>query len=41
MSDEKVLNAEKSQNYERVVSSIVNKNKGLYFNNELFVIQKN
>ena len=36
----KVLNAEKSQNYQKIVSTIVNKNNGLYFNNEIFVIQR-
>ena len=36
----KVLNTEKSQNYQKIVSTIVNKNNGLYFNNEIFVIQK-
>ena len=36
----KVLNTEKSQNYQKIVSSIVNKNNGLYFNNEIFVIQR-
>ena len=36
----KVLNAEKSQNYQKIISEIINKNNGLYFNNEIFVIQR-
>ena len=36
----KVLQSEKSQNYQKIVSEIVNKNNGLYFNNEIFVIQR-
>ena len=36
----KVLSIEKSQNYQKIVSEIVNKNNGLYFNNEIFVIQR-
>ena len=36
----KVMKAEKKSNYEKVVKNIVAKNKGLYFNNEIFVIEK-
>ena len=40
IDDFKVLDAEKSQKYQKVVGNIVNKNNGLYFNNEIFVIQR-
>ena len=40
ISDEQILNAEKKNNYQKIVQQIVNKNKGLYFNNELFVIER-
>ena len=40
MDDEKVIKAEKTKNYEKIVTQIVAKNKGLYFNNEIFVIKK-
>ena len=40
MDDDKVMKAEKKSNYEKVVKNIVAKNKGLYFNNEIFVIEK-
>ena len=40
MDDEKVTKVEKTKNYEKVVQKIVKKNKGLYFNNEIFVIEK-
>ena len=40
MDDEKVMRVEKTKNYEKIVQHIVAKNKGLYFNNEIFVIQK-
>ena len=40
MDDEKVMRVEKTKNYEKIVPHIVAKNKGLYFNNEIFVIQK-
>ena len=30
----------KKNNYQKIVQQIVNKNKGLYFNNELFVIER-
>jgi len=35
-----VLDEEKNQRYQKIVSSIINKNNGLYFNNEIFVITK-
>ncbi len=41
ISDEQIMNAEKKKNYQKIVKQIVNKNKGLYFNNELFVIERN
>ena len=41
ISDEQIMSAEKKKNYQKVVKQIVNKNKGLYFNNELFVIERN
>jgi len=34
------LDAEKSQKYQKIVSAVVNKNNGLYFNNEMFIISK-
>ena len=40
IDDDKVMKVEKSKNYEDVVLKIVTKNKGLYFNNEIFVIEK-
>ena len=40
ISDQQIMNAERKKNYQKVVQQIVNKNKGLYFNNELFVIEK-
>ena len=40
ISDEQIMNAERKKYYQKVVKDIVNKNKGLYFNNELFVIEK-
>ena len=40
ITDEQIFTAEKSKNYQKIVQRIVNKNKGLYFNNELFVIQR-
>ena len=40
ISDEQVMMAEKNKNYQKIVKQIVNKNKGLYFNNELFIIGK-
>jgi len=40
MDDDKVMKVEKTKNYEKVVQKVVSKNKGLYFNNEIFVIEK-
>ncbi len=40
MTDEQIFKAEKSKNYQKIVQKIVNKHKGLFFNNELFVIQR-
>jgi len=40
ISDEKILKAEKTKNYEQIVKKIVSKNKGLFFIDELFVIEK-
>ena len=40
ISDKQILSAEKNKNYQKIVQQIVNKNKGLYFNNELFVIER-
>jgi len=40
ISDEQILSAKKKKNYQKIVQQIVNKNKGLYFNNELFVIER-
>ena len=40
ISDKQILGAEKKKNYQKIVQQIVNKNKGLYFNNELFVIER-
>ena len=40
IDDFKVIEAEKTKKYQQVVARIINKNMGLYFNNELFVISK-
>ena len=40
IDDFKVIEAEKTKKYQQVVARIINKNKGLNFNNELFVISK-
>ena len=40
ISDEQVLKAERKKDYQNIVRDIVNKNKGLYFNNEIFVIER-
>ena len=34
------MKAERKKYYQKVVKDIVNKYRGLYFNNELFVIEK-
>ena len=36
----KIMKVEKTKNYQKIVNQIVKKYKGLYFNNELFVIEK-
>ena len=40
IDETKILKAQKSIDYENIVSEILSKYKGLYFNNELFVIEK-
>ena len=40
ISDEEIMKVEKTKNYQKVVNNIVKKYKGLYFYNELFVIEK-
>ena len=40
ISDEEIMKIEKTKNYQKIVNQIVRKYKGLYFNNELFVIEK-
>ena len=40
ISDEEITRVEKTKNYQKIVNQIVKKYKGLYFNNELFVIEK-
>ena len=40
ISDKQIMSAERKKNYQKIVKDIVNKNKGLYFNNELFVIER-
>ena len=40
ISDEQIMKAEKIKDYPKIVKEIVNKNKGLYFNNEMFIIEK-
>ncbi len=40
IDDDKVMKVEKTRNYEKIVQNVVAKNKGLYFNNEIFVIEK-
>ena len=40
ISDELILKAERKKKYQNIVKKIVNKNKGLYFNNEIFVIKR-
>ena len=40
MSDEQVIKAERSKNYLDIVKETVNKNKGLYFNDEMFIIER-
>ncbi len=40
IDDFKVMEAEKTKKYQKIVAKIINQNKGLYFKNELFVISK-
>ena len=40
MSDEQVIKAERNKNYLNIVKEIVNKNKGLHFNDEMFIIER-
>ena len=40
IDDDKIMKVEKTKNYEKIVKNTVAKNKGLYFNNEIFVIEK-
>jgi len=40
IDETKILRAQKSVHYENIISEIINRYKGLYFNNELFVIEK-
>ena len=40
ISDEQVMSAERKKDYLKIVKEIVNRNKGLYFNDELFVIER-
>ena len=40
MTDEQIFKAQRTKNYQKIVQKIVNKYKGLYFKNELFVIEK-
>ena len=40
ITDEQIFAAERSKNYQKIVQKIVNKYRGLYFNNELFVIER-
>ena len=40
IDESKVIQAEKSQQYQKIVSKFVDQNNGLYFNNEIFIILK-
>ena len=40
MDDDKVMQVEKSIKYKKIVEKIIAKNKGLFFYNEIFVIEK-
>ena len=40
ISDEQIMKAESQKKYQKIVQRIINKNKGLHFNNELFIIEK-
>ena len=40
ISDEQIMKAERNNNYQKIVKKVVNQHKGLYFNNEIFIIEK-
>ena len=40
IADQQILDAERNKNYEKIVKDIVEKNKGLHFKNELFIIER-
>tara|TARA_A100001011_G_scaffold389289_1_gene470482 strand:+ start:75 stop:1184 length:1110 start_codon:yes stop_codon:yes gene_type:complete len=40
ITDEQIFKAEKSKNYQKIVQKVINRYKGLYFKNEIFVIEK-
>ena len=40
ISDEQIMKAQSQKKYQKIVQGIINKNKGLHFNNELFIIEK-
>ena len=40
ITDEQIFKAEKSKNYQKIVQKNINRYKGLYFKNEIFVIEK-
>ena len=40
ISDEQIMIAERKKNYQKIVRQILKKYKGLYFNNELFIIER-
>ena len=40
ISEEQIMKAEGKKYYQKVVQQVVNKYRGLYFNNEIFVIEK-
>ena len=40
ISDEQIMKAERNNDYQKVVKKVVNQHKGLYFNNEIFIIEK-
>ena len=40
ISDEQIMKAERNNDYQKIVKKVVNQHKGLYFNNEIFIIEK-
>ena len=40
MTDEQIFEVQRYKNYQKIVQQVVNKYKGLYFKNELFIIEK-